>query len=70
MSEYCDDHIDSVLLDKRRPKAKKDHICQVCGRIIPKGQRYIREVGLIDGDFFVSKRHTDFFGCDRENGEE
>jgi len=59
MTEYCDDHIEAVLLDKRRSKAKKDHVCNICNRPIPKGSLYVREVAIVDGDFYVSKRHEE-----------
>ena len=33
-------------------KARKDHICHLCGDEITKGAEYFRESGKFDGDFF------------------
>lgn len=64
MTEYCDDHIPSQLIDERRVKAKKDHVCQFCGRDIKKGQSYIRKFGLIDGEPTVQKLHSFSYDCE------
>lgn len=37
-------------------KARKDHKCTECRRVIPKGSLYERTSGLFDGDFFTE--HT------------
>lgn len=33
-------------------KARKEHTCHICGKMIEKGERYHHETGKWDGDFF------------------
>ena len=40
-------------------KAKKCHICDLCGGLIQKGEVYHRYAGKYDGDFFDDKFHKD-----------
>ncbi len=37
------------------PKARKDHVCEFCGKKIHKGEKYSYESGKYDGDMFVRK---------------
>jgi len=56
--------------DITRPKARKDHHCEECGRVIPKGAVYVRHVGKFDGDLFcvktcvVCNEIADAFSCE------
>jgi hypothetical protein len=38
--------------------ARKEHKCDLCGHLIPKGQKYHRQSGKDDGDFFDICLHT------------
>lgn len=40
---------------QRYPVAQKEHECEYCHCIIPKGKRYSYETGKFDGDMFVRK---------------
>lgn len=44
---------------RRERTARKDHKCFACGERINKGERYIRESGVEDGDFFDCKMHPE-----------
>ena len=44
----CDDYC--TCLSSTRPKARKEHKCNECKRIIPIGDKYLREVTLYDGE--------------------
>lgn len=37
------------------PVARKEHKCEFCRQIIPKGKRYSCETGKYDGDMFTRK---------------
>ncbi|MFY9380403.1 MAG: hypothetical protein WAP07_09270, partial [Acutalibacteraceae bacterium] len=39
-------------------KATKNHKCDLCCHLIPKGQKYHRQSGKYDGDFFDRCLHT------------
>ena len=54
-------------------KARKDHVCVLCATKILKGQSYIDETGVWEGDFFNHKLHKNCYDhitlyCS-ENGE-
>lgn len=34
------------------PKARKPHTCEFCGRTIERGERYAKQTGKCDGEFF------------------
>jgi len=40
-------------------KSKKDHMCEQCGVLIPKGVSYVYFKGVFDGDFFAIKNHNE-----------
>lgn len=37
------------------PKARKEHVCEYCGKKIKAGQKYSRETGKHAGDMFARK---------------
>lgn len=39
-------------------KARKEHKCEMCHRIINPGEKYHRQSGKYDGDFFDRKLHN------------
>lgn len=39
------------------PKARKEHVCDLCGGIIGKGEVYHRYSGKYDGEMFDDKYH-------------
>lgn len=39
------------------PVASKRHVCDVCFREIPKGERYARSTGRFGGDFYSVAMH-------------
>lgn len=43
----------------KKPIARKEHICEMCGQKIMVGERYSRDVGKYDGDFFTRDLHLD-----------
>lgn len=34
------------------PKARKEHICNICGEKIKVGEKYARQTGKFDGEFY------------------
>ncbi|MDD4950948.1 MAG: hypothetical protein PHV85_00210 [Desulfovibrionaceae bacterium] len=47
---WCD------FFHRSTPVAKKTHCCEECGQEIKPGQRYVRIVGVWDGDFSAHKQ--------------
>ena len=45
--------------NESRPVARKDHWCELCRSVIPKGTKYKYEAGKYDGDFFERRYHFD-----------
>lgn len=43
--------------DSTTPKARKEHICDLCGQKIQIGEKYSRFRGKYDGDMFDIKHH-------------
>jgi hypothetical protein len=46
----CDGYAE--IYETRWPKARKEHRCGECARVIPKGEVYQRVSGKFDGEFF------------------
>ena len=44
-------------MSSRERKARKDHKCIYCGETIPKGEVYIWEKGIYDGDIYEWHEH-------------
>lgn len=42
-----------------QPKARKDHKCTWCGKLIPKGTIYNYSSGVFDGSFCTSHLHDE-----------
>ena len=55
----------------REPRARKDHRCYECGRVIPKGETYHKQTGIFDGDPYTWKAHKQcaklYWALNREN---
>ena len=47
----------SDLLDRKDRKARKDHCCDLCGQIIPKGEIYEWSKGVYDGIIYEWHEH-------------
>ena len=47
-------------------KSQKDHVCEHCSLVIPKGSTYTRTCGLFDGSSFDMKAHHE---CEKEYSE-
>lgn len=43
--------------NSRKHIAKKEHICEMCGEKINVGEKYYRQSGKFDGEFFDRKLH-------------
>lgn len=48
------------ILHTTTPKARKEHTCQICGKPICKGERYLNIAYKVDGKLMNRKTH---FGC-------
>lgn len=44
-------------LSDERPKARKAHVCYLCGRPIAVGEQHIRRVGVNEDGLFASRMH-------------
>ena len=44
-------------LSRRISRARLDHVCELCGGVIERGQEYVRIAGMVDGRFGVMKYH-------------
>ncbi len=65
-------------ISNSHPVARKDHICDLCGCIIPKGEKYRRQTNVYDGRIYNFACHFDcdevasrlnFYGeCDYDEG--
>lgn len=47
------------LQEDMTPVAAKDHVCQECGSVIPKGTMYHLQTGLFDGSWYHWRVHAD-----------
>lgn len=56
---YCDIDDYCMLLKQTRPKARKEHKCTECKRVIKQGESYLYEVTLYDGDLDTWKTCSD-----------
>jgi hypothetical protein len=52
-----EDVIEFTILSRKAHKAKKEHICHACKQPIMPGEKYLKEVAIIDGDFKEIKSH-------------
>ena len=59
VGDGVDDKVD--LLNGRFIKARKEHTCLECYRIIHKGEEYFREVWVYDGDMSTHKTCEDCY---------
>lgn len=41
------------------PVARKDHVCQECGCVIPKGTTHHLQKGVLDGSWYSWRVHSD-----------
>lgn len=46
------------FLTRKTPNAKKKHICDLCGGEIDVGEKYERQSGMVDGEFYEMKSHS------------
>lgn len=53
--------VEHIAATKRR--ARKQHRCADCGKVIEPGETYYRHVVLVDGDIDVAKSHTPVGAC-------
>lgn len=65
-------------ISNSHPVARKDHICDLCGCVIPKGEKYRLQTNVYDGRIYNFACHSDcdevasrlnFYGeCDYDEG--
>src|SRR5690348_8752902 len=55
-----------TLLSKTDPVARKDHRCIWCGQRIPKGEGYINERSIYDGDMQNHHWHPECWEASKE----
>ena len=48
----------TILVDKNMT-ARTPHLCENCGQAIAVGEKYHRQTGICDGDFYSSASHLD-----------
>jgi len=48
-----------VVYPEENPRARREHKCDECDRVIKKGEYYFKERFLYDGDFETQKTCTD-----------
>ena len=61
VEQNFDDCETSRILRIDIPKARKEHHCQECGRVIPKGEEYIVEAMVHEGIFSQHKTCEDCY---------
>jgi hypothetical protein len=52
-------HPMTLILSDSDPIARRDHRCIWCGETIVKGEKYHKQSGRFDGDFYVNKLHAE-----------
>lgn len=58
MRDWMDDGAPYVkVLNARTPVAAKPYLCDICGKTIEKGSRYVMVAQLIDGAFAMFRAH-------------
>lgn len=58
-----------TLLSETKPIARKDHRCIWCGQKISKGERYVAERSVFDGDMQNHHWHNECLADARENSD-
>ena len=58
-----------TLLSETRPIARKDHRCIWCGEKIPKGEQYVAERSVFDGDMQNHHWHQECLEDVHENND-
>jgi hypothetical protein len=43
---------------RTKPKARKNHICEWCGKFIITGEKHVRDVGACSGEFYSMPMHS------------
>lgn len=46
-------------LSDTKPKARKKHVCYLCGYFIQQGEVYDNRVGVFDGDIVTQRMHLE-----------
>jgi hypothetical protein len=54
--DYCDG--EALSLSSSTPRARKEHVCNECRRVVQPGELYERIVMLYEGDFQTAKTCT------------
>ena len=59
-----------MILRESEPRARKDHRCNYCGRVIPKGEQHMYSVGFVYGDFNYYRAHYNCYVMASEQEED
>lgn len=51
--DYCDDYV--TEMSTSTPRARKEHVCTECRRVVQPGELYERIVMLFEGDMVTAK---------------
>jgi hypothetical protein len=54
------------FFSERKVTAKKEHTCEMCGRVINVGEKYWQEKGVFYGDFFHRNMHDHCRGMEHK----
>lgn len=57
------------LFSETKPVARKDHKCIWCGQRIPKGEQYVAERSVFDGEMQNHHWHQECLADARENND-
>ncbi len=55
-----------MLIYTTEPKARKQYRCDLCLRIIEKGEKHLKHVGSYDGEFYSMRKHI---SCDKHTAD-
>ena len=54
------------FISSTEPVARKAHTCEWCGETIERGERHVRYVGTMDGEFQSTRMHSECWSASHD----